>query len=68
MKDDIIAGNLSCEKSRVVWYFIKHDGIVNCYVTTKGNSLFASNSLTLQFTDKATHHKIKLYVLSREWF
>ena len=36
MKGDIIVGHIPCEKSRVVWYFIEHNGIVTCQVTDQG--------------------------------
>jgi len=33
MEDDTIVGHVPHEKSCIVWYFIKHDGIVNCQVS-----------------------------------
>ena len=33
MKNDTIVGHVPHEKSHVVWYFIKHDGVVTCQVT-----------------------------------
>ena len=35
MKDDIIVGHIPCKKSHIVWYFIEHDGIVNCQITAQ---------------------------------
>ena len=32
IKDDTIVGHVSREKSRVVWYFLEHDGTVTCQV------------------------------------
>ena len=34
IKDDTTVGHVPHEKSRVVWSFIEHNGIVNCQVTT----------------------------------
>ena len=33
MKGDTIVGHFPCEKSLVVWYLIKHDGVITCHVT-----------------------------------
>ena len=32
LKDDTIVGQVPREKSRVVWYFLEHDGTVTCQV------------------------------------
>ena len=55
MKDDTVVGHVLHEKSHIVWYFIKHDGIVNCQVT-EGNLL-----LSVLMTDKVLC-KCKLYM------
>ena len=33
IKGDTIVGHVPFEKSCIVWYFITHNGIVNCQVT-----------------------------------
>ena len=35
VKGDTIVGHVPHEKSRIVWYFIEHNGIVNCEVTAR---------------------------------
>ena len=35
MKDGTIVRHVPREKSQIVWYFIDHDGIVSCEITTR---------------------------------
>jgi len=32
VKDETVVGHVPCEVSRLVWYFIKHDGTITCEV------------------------------------
>ena len=59
IKGDTIVGHVLCEKSCVVWYFIKHDGVVTCQVINQQN--------TVKFKSPLYVHVciISLYALNR---